>query len=135
MTAASWPRNRGNVYFLQVGADGPVRIGYTSADVRRRVRVHQSSSPHILRWIGAFVGERGDERKAHLLLKSSWLRAEWFHPTAEVLAFVAAKTPPGFVVTIPDRSYFPLHWRRRGVTTIWIPETDLPRMSAVRNSA
>ena len=135
MTAASWPRNRGNVYFLQVGTDGPIRIGYTSAGVRHRIRVHQSSSPHILRWIGAFRGERGDERKAHLMLKDSWLRAEWFHPTTEVLAFVAEKTAPDFIVTIPDRAYFPLQSRRRGVTTIWIPETDVPCTPCGRNSS
>lgn len=83
----------GHIYFLQVGADGPIKIGFTTSDVKRRVRAHQTGSPYILRWVGVCVGTRSDERDAHLLLQNSSLRGEWFYPTEEVLAFVRQRSP------------------------------------------
>ncbi len=83
----------GNIYFLQVGADGPIKIGFTKNDIKRRVREIQCGSPHVLRWIGYYPGDRSDERSVQLLLLNSSLRGEWFHPTVEVLAFVRQQCP------------------------------------------
>lgn len=94
-----------NVYFLQVGTDGPIKIGCTKSDVVRRVRALQLISPHILRWIGVFSGTHADERQAHALLKNSSLRGEWFYPTVEVLAFVAQKSPDFEPVVVENRKF------------------------------
>jgi hypothetical protein len=94
-----------NVYFLQVGTDGPIKIGCTKNDIQQRVRAMQLTSPHILRWIGYFPGDRAAERQAHLLLKNSSLRGEWFYPTVEVLAFVAQKSP-GFEPIVVENNPF-----------------------------
>lgn len=98
----------GHVYFLQVETDGPIKIGFTKNDIWRRVRGIQTLSPHTLRWIGMFAGNRGDERKAHILLQHSSLRGEWFHPTSEVLDFVAEKSP-NFTPVIVDNPLFTPH--------------------------
>jgi predicted GIY-YIG superfamily endonuclease len=98
----------GTIYILQVGTDGPVKIGYTKSDVKRRVRAHQAGSPHILRWIGSYSGTRADELNAHRLLQNSALRGEWFYPTKEVLAFVHEKSP-GFLPLVVENVLFKPH--------------------------
>lgn len=102
------------IYFLQVGTDGPIKIGCTKLDVRNRVRALQAGSPHILRWIGTFLGTRDDEKLAHQLLKNSSVRGEWFYPTAEVLAFIAQKSP-NFEPVIVENNLF--QSRRRSAET------------------
>jgi hypothetical protein len=114
------PAHLGSIYFLQVGADGPVKIGFTKSNVKYRVRTYQAGSPHALRWIGFFAGERSDERQAHLLLANSWHRAEWFHPTVEVLAFVRQKTAPDFIPVVAEIPTFPLVRRRKGIPIRWV---------------
>lgn len=114
------PGHLGSIYFLQVGTDGPIKIGFTRSSVEYRVRVHQAGSPHALRWIGFFVGEKSDERQAHLLLANSWYRSEWFHPTVEVLAFVRQKTVADFVPVEAETPVFPLVRRRKGVPLRWV---------------
>ena len=109
-----------NVYFLQVGTDGPIKIGCTKFDIRRRVRAIQSGSPHILRWIGFYPGDRNEERQAHLLLKNSSLRGEWFYPTTEVVAFVKQKTPADFVPTQVETPLAAGRIRGRGKPNIWV---------------
>ena len=109
---------KGSIYFLQVGSDGPIKIGYTISPIKQRIRALQTISPHILRWIGVFGGTRDDERAAHRLLQNSSLRGEWFYPTVEVLAFVQEKSP-GFEPLTTDNQLFMPHrikgrssWRR-----------------------
>jgi len=82
----------GHMYFLQVGKDGPIKIGWTSGNVWGRVRALQQSSPEQLFWIGARPAKHDDEQAAHKLLANSRKRSEWFFPTQEVLAFVAEQT-------------------------------------------
>lgn len=103
----------GTVYFLQVGHDGPIKIGYTKVNVEYRVRAIQKGSPHILRWIGAFPGTRDDEKNAHRLLENSSLRGEWFYPTKEVLAFVQQQSP-NFTPLIVQNVLFQPHRTGRG---------------------
>jgi hypothetical protein len=103
----------GSIYFLQVGADGPIKIGFTISDVKRRVRAHQTGSPHILRWIGVYEGSRQDELHAHRLLQNSSLRGEWFYPTTEVLAFVRQQSPD-FQPLIVENVLFKPHSTGRG---------------------
>lgn len=81
------------VYFIQVVPFGPIKIGYTSGNIALRMKALQQTSPHELKWIGSFSGGRKDELAAHRLLAASKLRAEWFHPTREVLDFIQEKSP------------------------------------------
>lgn len=97
----------GHVYFIQVGTDGPIKIGFTKNNIKARVRAMQTVSPHILHWIGCFVGSRDDERNAHRLLQNSSLRGEWFYPTVEVLAFVRDRSPDFTRQTTDNPLFFP----------------------------
>jgi hypothetical protein len=81
------------VYFIQLQPIGPIKIGFTNGNVALRMKALQQTSPHILKWIGWFPGGRKDELSAHHRLVNSKLRAEWFHPTREVLDFVQEKSP------------------------------------------
>lgn len=81
------------VYFLQVDPHGPIKIGCTKGTMAVRIKALQQTSPHILKWIGWYFGERSDELAAHKRLANSKLRSEWFHPTREVLGFIAEKSP------------------------------------------
>lgn len=98
----------GSIYILQVGTDGPIKIGFTKSDVKCRIRAIQVGSPHILRWIGVYAGTRADELNAHRLLRNSSLRGEWFYPTQEVLAFVRQQAP-GFEPLIVENILFKPH--------------------------
>lgn len=99
--------SEGTVYFIQVGTDGPIKIGYTKVNVEHRVRAIQMGSPHILRWIGGFSGNRSDEKNAHRLLQNSSLRGEWFYPTKEVLAFVQQHSPAFMPVAYGNALFHP----------------------------
>jgi hypothetical protein len=105
----------GRVYFLQVGTDGPIKIGFTINDLATRIRQVQAGSPYVLRWIGHFSGSREDERSAHLLLLNSHMRAEWFFPTKEVLAFVTSKSDPDFEPRVHGYDAFDVVRRGGGV--------------------
>lgn len=99
----------GNIYFLQVSTDGPIKIGYTKSHVKDRVRAIQAGSPHVLRWIGVFAGTRTDELNAHSLLQNSSLRGEWFYPTKEVLAFVQQQSPDFKSLVVENVLFRPHH--------------------------
>lgn len=81
------------IYFLQVGTDGPIKIGFAGVDAKQRIRSLQTISPHVLRLIGVFEGSRSDEARTHRLFRQSHYRGEWFHPTAELHSFIAQKSP------------------------------------------
>lgn len=71
------------VYVVQMGEDGPVKIGWT-AELRARLRNLQSANPTRLRLLAAFSGSRDLEWSMQRRVRSSAIRGEWFHPTAEV---------------------------------------------------
>lgn len=87
------PEQVGNLYFLQVGEDGPIKIGWTAAHVLSRMASLQQSSPHTLRWIGAMRAPKAAEAAAHRTLTAYRVRGEWFHPVLAVRDFVAAAAP------------------------------------------
>jgi hypothetical protein len=126
-----------NIYFIQVGTDGPIKIGFSKYDVCRRVRALQLTSPHILRWIGFFPGTRADEKLAHRLLKNSSLRGEWFYPTVEVMAFIGNKSP-NFEPVIVDNSLGQLRLRspeaRRRISAAMIRSWNERRVREGLNS-
>jgi len=88
----AWRHTVGTIYFLQVAPTGPIKIGFTSRSVQERIRGARQSSPHDLTFLGSFPGTPVDERAAQKQLAGSQLRGEWFHPTDDVVAFIADKT-------------------------------------------
>jgi Meiotically up-regulated gene 113 len=97
------------VYFLQVGDDGPVKIGCTTNNVHGRIRSAQRSSPEKLNFLAAIDGGYELEAALHVYFVEKRMNGEWFDITtrevSEVIGFVLNKdfaskeTEP----TVPDR--------------------------------
>jgi hypothetical protein len=83
----------GFVYFLQIGDAGPIKIGFTYKSPFSRVKLHQQISPWELRWIGYYIGSLQNEAECHSKFDNARIRAEWFHPVKDLLAFIEEKSP------------------------------------------
>jgi hypothetical protein len=94
------------LYAIQVGDDGPVKLG-TAGDPVARLRVLQTAHDTRLHLRAAWPGERVDEQALHARFSADRLHGEWFGCTPELIAFVrdrAATMPPPAPrpVTRPD---------------------------------
>lgn len=77
----------GVVYFVQMGDDGPVKIGYTQRDkLKARLSVLQTGSPYPLRLRRLVTATRDTERAAHRFFADLRMRGEWFWPDPDLLA-------------------------------------------------
>lgn len=76
------------VYFIQADENGPIKIGFTADDPKRRLAQLQTGNPHCLRLLGAIGGDTARERQFHSELAAWRLQGEWFEPHATVLAAV-----------------------------------------------
>lgn len=75
------------VYFIQVGVDGPVKIGL-SRNVKGRMRSLQTAHPQRLTLLGAVDGDAELEAALHAKLAAHRLSGEWFAPHPDVMAEV-----------------------------------------------
>lgn len=73
------------VYFVQMGDDGPIKIGFSSV-IERRVSHMQNGNPYPLRLLRTMPGGPADERKLHHRFARWRLQGEWFEPTPELVA-------------------------------------------------
>lgn len=81
-------RGPGCIYFVQVGDDGPIKIGY-STNPARRLAALQASHPEVLHLIGLTQGSQLEEDRLHEQLAQWRIRGEWYAATAAVLAEIA----------------------------------------------
>jgi hypothetical protein len=84
-------RDRGEVshlYFIQAGADGPIKIGRAVNPVSRMCEL-QSGNHVELRILVALPGGYAAERAAHRSFKSFRIRGEWFRAERPLLQFIA----------------------------------------------
>jgi hypothetical protein len=77
-----------SVYFIQVGDDGPVKVGW-SADPSKRLAQLQTSHPDKLYIRGVTIGSAFTERDIHARLAAHRLNGEWFQPHSDVFAEIA----------------------------------------------
>lgn len=75
----------GCVYFIQVGADGPVKVGF-SGDPGRRALTLQGAHYERLHVIGTTPGTRFTEEEIHERLTRFALGHEWYAAVPEVFA-------------------------------------------------
>jgi hypothetical protein len=92
--------NASGTYFVQVGTDGPIKIGQT-IDVQKRLSMLQTGNHEEMRLL-LVLPDRSAERELHRRFTSCRLRGEWFKPAPELLSFIrdSAKQEiafPGFV--------------------------------------
>lgn len=76
---------RSRVYFIQVGCDGPIKIGRSTAPLARLATL-QTGHSEPLRLLVTTTGGDELEKALHRRLSSHRLRGEWFSPHVEVLA-------------------------------------------------
>lgn len=76
----------GWVYFIQRGADGPIKIGFTTREPEERLAQLQVGSPDQLLLIGYEPAWTiSYERELHKRFSEHKLSREWFEPTAPIL--------------------------------------------------
>lgn len=75
------------VYAIQIGDDGPIKIGVTT-DVSRRLWTLQTACPWDLHLRAEWAAEWSSETTAHHELARHRMRGEWFTPHAAVLAYI-----------------------------------------------
>lgn len=76
------------VYFIQADESGPIKIGFTSDDPKKRLAQLQTGNPSVLKLLGSITGTTAIERKFHLDLSEWRLQGEWFQSHPTVLAAV-----------------------------------------------
>jgi hypothetical protein len=74
------------VYFLQRGAGGPVKIGY-STNLKKRISKLQTGCAEKLDLLCALEGDRLQETSLHSQFQTERLHGEWFRPE-KVLAYL-----------------------------------------------
>ena len=81
-------KNQTNIYFIQSGDDGPIKIGQAQ-DVFRRLSGLQVASPETLKVIGVIEGvSPKHEKRLHRRFAKYRIRGEWFQPNAEIRNFI-----------------------------------------------
>lgn len=88
----------GYVYFIQVGSDGPIKIGFSKADPARRMKHLQAGCPWELRLVGAVSGSKFNERCLHEKLSHLKIRQEWFRPGFDIEEMLS----PSFIWSVPE---------------------------------
>lgn len=73
----------GHVYFVESGADGPIKIGW-SQDVERRIGELQVANAHKLRLLGVVPGTMQKEGELHATFSHLRMEAEWFQNSPEI---------------------------------------------------
>lgn len=91
-----------NIYLVQSGENGPVKIGVTACEPSKRVAQLQTGNPVPLRLRVVISGDVTVERHLHSKFGHYRLNGEWFEPCAEIFAaFEAARNWPDHPVTLP----------------------------------
>jgi hypothetical protein len=115
------------VYFIQVGEDGPIKIGISDG-VADRLAALQTTLPYELRVVAVIPrGDRAMEQDLHLRFRSHWIRGEWFVPHPELLLYIQIHGKP-FKPPIIRRAQ--PHVKRTGVPSPRPPvvkATPIPR--------
>jgi T5orf172 domain len=70
----------GHVYFIQAGAGGPIKIGFTRGSPAKRMHDLQCGCPWELRLLGSVPGKKLNEKWLQEKLSEFKMRREWFAP-------------------------------------------------------
>ena len=80
------------VYFIQQGKTGPIKIGYTDGELKKRIRSLQTANPSQLRCIGYVKpGTTETECDLHYEFSKYRMAGEWFKPDISILEFISGR--------------------------------------------
>ncbi len=83
---------RWSIYFIQVGLDGPIKIGKTKGNPLVRMAGLQTGIPFVLRIVAIISPARQAlEGELHAKFASLRIMGEWFHPAPDLLDFIKEK--------------------------------------------
>ena len=77
----------GDVYFIQEGESGAIKIGLAS-DIQKRKMALQVGNPRLLHLLLLLSGGHQLEVELHELFDDYRIRGEWFEPVPELLDFI-----------------------------------------------
>ena len=93
----------GDIYFIQFGDGGPIKIGITNS-VERRLKNLQSASPIKLNLLGTIKnGGTQLEEKLHIRFNRSRINGEWFNPSKSLIKFIKETKKPNYLNQIKIR--------------------------------
>lgn len=72
------------VYFIQVGSDGPIKVGFTT-NIEKRILGIRHGLPESAQLLATIPGGKKLEKAIHRGLSEYRMRGEWFRPAKEVL--------------------------------------------------
>jgi hypothetical protein len=106
------------IYFIQAQDAGPIKIGSTGDNPRKRMVKIQSDCPWPVKLLGAIEGTVSQEKQIHLVLSRYKTQGEWFEADPVVLAAVATAlecgVPAAFdepVIEIDEAAHPLRKWR------------------------
>lgn len=76
------------VYFIQHGADGLIKIGFTK-NIDKRMRDLQFAAPLPLRLLGWRLGGPTEEARLHRVFAPSKAWGEWYRPTEQLIEYIS----------------------------------------------
>ncbi len=80
--------NFGQIYFIQQGDNGAIKIGY-STNPEKRLQTLRTASPLPLRILKIIVGGKTKEKDLHRQFAHLQMDGEWFQSTPELLEYIA----------------------------------------------
>ena len=82
------------IYFIRIGVDGPIKVGFTSGDPAKRLHTLQAGCPYDLQLLAIAEGDLNDERGIHAKFAESRMRGEWFDPSPALLDHIGQFAAP-----------------------------------------
>jgi hypothetical protein len=109
------------VYFIQMGEDGPIKIGFTLRGVESRQRTLAISSPFELRVLGVLNrrGTKERERELHAQFRHAHMRGEWFRPEPDLVAFITSHAAQPQPATKKPKLRATTEWEQSAQDFIW----------------
>lgn len=77
----------GHIYFIQVGNDGDIKIGY-STNIKSRMSTLQTSIPVTIKLLGYICGDITIEKELHKKFRIFKVKGEWFKCTKDIIDFI-----------------------------------------------
>lgn len=77
------------IYFIRKGIDGPIKIGFTSSSVEKRIAQLQTGHHEKLYLLGTITGSISDEISIHKELSNYHIHGEWFESKPELLMTIS----------------------------------------------
>lgn len=101
------------VYFVRLDTPedaGPIKIGVSASNMRRRVDDFNGGYPWRVVPLGWAHGSANEERMIHSVLASYRMNGEWFRPSEQVRSFVAKCMAVGILEAISPRKAKPVRF-------------------------